>query len=81
MTDNIADDIREDLDRDPETVVYASLDRRGSTAIFDVSDGNVDAELKAIGLLVAKVALQTDEPPERVATEAAWVARELMDDD
>lgn len=77
---DVAESIRESLDTDPETVVYAALDPDGSTAIFDVSDGTLDDEVKAIGLLLAKVAIQTDSDPATVAHEAAGLAKDLLSD-
>lgn len=78
--DRIKKQIEGSLESDPETVVYASMDRSGSETIFDIEGGNLDNQVKCIGLLVTKVAAQTGKDPHRVASDAAGLADELLDD-
>lgn len=76
--ESVEESIRRILELNPESCVFAFVDEGASGALFDIEQGNLDNEVKAIGLLILKVAAQTDKPLRLVADDAVGLAEHLM---
>lgn len=76
--ESLDESIQRIIDLDPESYVFAFVDQGASGALFDIEQGNLENEVKAIGLLMMKVAAQTDKPPRLVADDAVGLAEHLL---